>query len=578
MTIRILKNILIFNFCFFILFSAINVSEAQAEERRSFYIEPVYDSLGREKINAVLVEATPKIYFYADEMWWNSLSIPKEEVFSSLRELASEFESKIYPVLTSNFGPEWNPGIDKDSRITILIHSMRDEAGGYFSPKDEYTKLEAPNSNEREMVYLNSKYILTSYSKTFLAHEFVHLITFNQKENYHNITEETWLNEARAEYASTLLGYDDDFTGSNLEKRVQIFSDSPSDPLIYWDDKKEDYGALNLFTQYLVDHYGINILKDSLVSNKVGIESIDYALEKNGFSERFSDIFRDWSIAVLVNNCNYGSKYCYLNKNLRNFYVSTQTNFLSSVGSSTLTIVDLTRNWTGNWYRLVGGKGDLNLEFTTNWTDYFTLPYIIKNKNGNYFINFIEIDKATKKGTIKIEDFGTENLSLYLIPIVNRSDGVNYYSFSMSISVAKEGDDLSLINQLLSRIEELNNQITQIRAQIAEIIAKNNNQQDESYASIRNNLYYGLTNNSEVQILQEFLKSQGSEIYPEGLVTGNFLSLTKSAVIRFQEKYASDILDPFGLKKGTGYVGINTRTKINNLIQLSVGPSSFSSY
>ena len=70
----------------------------------------------------------------------------------------------------------------------------------------------------------------------------------------------------------------------------------------------------------------------------------------------------------------------------------------------------------------------------------------------------------------------------------------------------------------------------------------------------------------QVKCLQQFLKSQGQEIYPEGLVTGNFLTLTKQAVIRFQEKYREEILAPLGLEKGTGFVGSMTRKKINNLI------------
>jgi len=50
------------------------------------------------------------------------------------------------------------------------------------------------------------------------------------------------------------------------------------------------------------------------------------------------------------------------------------------------------------------------------------------------------------------------------------------------------------------------------------------------------------------------------------LVTGNFLNLTQSAVIRLQEKYASEILNPLGLEKGTGYVGTLTRAQINQLL------------
>ncbi len=87
-----------------------------------------------------------------------------------------------------------------------------------------------------------------------------------------------------------------------------------------------------------------------------------------------------------------------------------------------------------------------------------------------------------------------------------------------------------------------------------------------SCQKFESNLYYGMRSNSEVSCLQEFLKSQGTEIYPEGLMTGNFLSLTREAVIRFQEKYANEILEPLELKNGTGFVGPKTRAKINELL------------
>ncbi len=75
-----------------------------------------------------------------------------------------------------------------------------------------------------------------------------------------------------------------------------------------------------------------------------------------------------------------------------------------------------------------------------------------------------------------------------------------------------------------------------------------------------------MVNNAEVRCLQEFLKTQGPEIYPESLITGNFLSLTQQAVIRFQEKYATEILSPLGLNNGTGYVGAATRNEIDELL------------
>ena len=121
-----------------------------------------------------------------------------------------------------------------------------------------------------------------------------------------------------------------------------------------------------------------------------------------------------------------------------------------------------------------------------------------------------------------------------------------------------------MINSLLNQIEFLKTEIIKIQNQINAILSGNS--QSASCQKFENNLYYGLTNNSEVRCLQEFLKNQGAEIYPEGLVSGNFLSLTQTAVIHFQEKYASEILAPFGLQKGTGFVGPATRVKINQLL------------
>ena len=50
-----------------------------------------------------------------------------------------------------------------------------------------------------------------------------------------------------------------------------------------------------------------------------------------------------------------------------------------------------------------------------------------------------------------------------------------------------------------------------------------------------------------------------------GNETGYFGSLTKEAVIRFQEKYSAEILAPAKLSQGNGYVGSYTRNKLNAL-------------
>lgn len=69
---------------------------------------------------------------------------------------------------------------------------------------------------------------------------------------------------------------------------------------------------------------------------------------------------------------------------------------------------------------------------------------------------------------------------------------------------------------------------------------------------------------TEVRELQRCL-AQDPEIYPEGEITGVFGAKTKEAVIKFQEKYAKEILAPQGLKKGTGDVLKSTRDKLNEI-------------
>lgn len=68
----------------------------------------------------------------------------------------------------------------------------------------------------------------------------------------------------------------------------------------------------------------------------------------------------------------------------------------------------------------------------------------------------------------------------------------------------------------------------------------------------------------DVRALQTLLKAQGADIYPEGLITGYFGSLTERAVQRLQLKYGvvNASSDP-----GFGYVGPKTRSIINSIIQ-----------
>ncbi|MCK4805720.1 MAG: peptidoglycan-binding protein, partial [Candidatus Pacebacteria bacterium] len=65
-----------------------------------------------------------------------------------------------------------------------------------------------------------------------------------------------------------------------------------------------------------------------------------------------------------------------------------------------------------------------------------------------------------------------------------------------------------------------------------------------------------------VKLLQEILIEE--EVWQRSDIgaTGYFGSITREAVIKYQEKYAPEILEPLGLIKGTGFFGSSTRSHI----------------
>jgi len=542
-----------------------------------FNIDSSYDLYGRQEVEAQLIRTAPNLYFYVEKSWWENLSSQKEnDIRIALFELGEEFKNKIYPVLTTNFGSEPKPGIDKDERITVLIHPMRSDAGGYFNSGDVYSRFQNLESNEREMVYLNSEFIARSLAKSFLAHEFVHLITFNQKEKLRNVKEEVWLNEARAEYAPTLLGYDSEYQNSNLQRRVSEFLKNPSDPITEWQGVSVDYGVLNLFTQYMIDHYGIAILRDSLYSSETGIASLNYALRKNGFQEDFSQIFTNWTITVLVNDCSLGNKYCYQNQNLKNLRIVPESNFLPTAAEISLSVYNQVKDWSAKWQRIFGGKGNLTLTFNGDSRAKFAVPYVLCDYAEKCAVKFFNLNEK-QKGEIIITEFGSKYSSLTLIPSVQQkmsgfSNSEPVYPFSWDARTKQLlNNDEELAKELILQVSLLKAEIARVQAAINAILASRGQTEigtgPISCQRFENNLYFGMSNSLEVRCLQQFLKNQGQDIYPEGLITGNFLSLTKAAIIRFQEKHASEILVPLGLEKGTGYVGSMTRAKINQLIK-----------
>ena len=422
---KTIKRVLIFLLAGGFFICAAGVQAADLGEQVDFYVDSTYDLYSRSQITTTLKAIGDNIYFYVENDYWNGLSgTYKNGLREELENLADEFDAVIYPKERAVFGSEWSPGIDNDRRITVLVTQLVSNAGGYFNAFDEYSKSQISSSNEREMIYLNSVNIFSSHNKSFLAHEFQHLISFYQKKVLYNIEEEIWLNEARSEYAPTVCGYSDVYRNSYLASRVDTFLDNSSDSLTEWQNNLSDYGVVSLFMHYLVDHYGNNILTKMMMSSYTGISSINQALTDLGYSERFSDVFADWAVANYLNDCQIGSEseYCYLDNNLtyqrlHADYSASYSGFPNLIVSRSSSIKD----WAPYWYRFRQGtsqttdKDTLKLEFSSSdGKADFQVPYIITDQNNQTTVQFLNLEN--QQGAAYIPNFTSLNKTVIMIP------------------------------------------------------------------------------------------------------------------------------------------------------------------
>lgn len=408
-------------------------------EMVSFNVDQSYAAIGKSRVMATLQYVGQNAYFYFENDWWNSAPSDKS---AFVTDLAKEFDQVIYPQLRNVLGSEWKPGIDGDPKIAILFTPLKDNAGGFFNTQDEYSVAEAVDSNARELIYLNTAAFNSSRLKGFLAHEFQHLITFYQKDKANDVSDEVFLNEARSEYASTILGYDNSFVGSNLEKRISDFLSQPSNSLTEWRNQPEDYGIVNLFMQYLVEHYGSSILSKMIVSSKTGIESINEALASLGAQETFTDIFANWLVAIYLDDCQIGVKYCFLNENIRGRLrvAPTSTYTFPPIGTNAMMVASMTKDWTPRWFKFTGGNQNLKIDFGGVNGD-FKVPYIITKSSGRSEVKFLTINN--QEGTAYISNFGSEVASVVLMPfsygkMAGFAADESYRTFTYAITTVSE--------------------------------------------------------------------------------------------------------------------------------------------
>lgn len=424
-----------------------NVHADTTGQIQIFNVNSKYDQFSRTNLSATLRQISEHAYFYVEDRYWNNLNPSERTVLgNNISALGQEFDGNIYPKETQFWGSEPNPGIDNDPKITIVLEDLVSGNGGYFDTSNEYSKKIADNSNEREIIFVNVE--AGNFAKIFLAHEFQHLISYNQKELLRKVQEDVWLNELRSEYSVSLLGYNDNFYGSGLERRVDTFLENSSDSLTEWPNVSIDYAQVVLLGQYLLEQFGQSIFKKTLQSSAVGIDSINKFLQDNNYSDKFSNIFENWTVANYLNNNLMDKRYGYQRDELKNIHVISEQSFL--LYPSMYVFNYNLKPWQPAWYKydfssLPSGKAiKINYNpdylFRILYTDNLGRVGVLDNPG--YIINPGGLSSVVLMpiNEIKNSDFNNEETSRLISISINYVDNESAHPISNGALIKRPGE------------------------------------------------------------------------------------------------------------------------------------------
>ena len=302
-------------------------------------------------INATCIAVGIHCYIFIDSEYENMLSE------ATARVIADTFDTDIYPEVQHWMGSQLKPGLDRDSRITILFHDvgMNESAqdyGGYFSPQD--LNPIAPNSNRRDILYMDIFQFRERSRHTFfssLTHELAHLVNWYRNGG---TTDQRWLEEGMA----SLVEWGVYGTVHNLF--VDNYLANPSISLITENTTDTYYGGAFLLLLYLYEkHGGINFIRKLADEDALGLSAISLTL---GERKHIVDVFLKWGITNWYNNTARGNEYGY--QNIRNKRITASPLRITSYPTTSNNIP--IESWSTQYILLQNLPETLHLSLTPN--------------------------------------------------------------------------------------------------------------------------------------------------------------------------------------------------------------------
>jgi len=253
-------------------------------QNRSFVFEEFGNVTSDQTVNAALVASNNVVLAYLDD------DPQSQGVFTvaQIQEMIDTFQNESYETITDLFGEASD--VDGDGKILFLFTHLVDQVGGvagFFGSSSVVPSNLGGDGNLSDMMYIGLDGSLDFY-KPLLAHEFQHLVNYNEHALVRNGSgEDSWLNEGLSHYAEDLVG---SHVEGDLPRLYTPFLESPQTFSLIGPAGANNgiRGAAYLFVRTLVKDFSPTIVSQLVQTDLAGTENVESATNFT-FVELFND-------------------------------------------------------------------------------------------------------------------------------------------------------------------------------------------------------------------------------------------------------------------------------------------------
>jgi hypothetical protein len=225
---------------------------------------------------------------------------------NQVNTFATEFDSTIYPTMTSRFGP-LESDVDGNGKVNIVMYDIEYyvddvEIRGYVNSDDmddSYDPELEGNDGEYFYIDVTSAFLNEDKIKSSMAHEFQHVINQSVQLANGNLNPmEVWLDEGLAMAAEHLI-----YGAGMVEERVNNFNDSEDirhgeSALLIWDPANAipNYALSYLFVQWISQNYSED-LYDDIIDQTTG--TVQNVITATG-ATNFEQLLTNWAIDNMI--------------------------------------------------------------------------------------------------------------------------------------------------------------------------------------------------------------------------------------------------------------------------------------